>query len=192
MLDFPPWERDRGRLLRPISRRDLYTLEWCLQPKQQMLVAGCSEQRLPHLAHSGRNHDTHCLYLTLHTDTRLLCSPAGEWSKTKIKQSGAWSKKSKVKCFKCFSAFGYENCDIQSFTYSHSRVMHCCDSQANKRPTSYFWNSSELWVKVSSEGFAPIFAFMCQDSLIYLQVYYKKSQSVLFQLLYFSLTFLAV
>lgn len=29
--------------------------------KQQMLVAGCSERRVPHLAHSGGDHETFCL-----------------------------------------------------------------------------------------------------------------------------------
>lgn len=45
-----------------MSRQDLYNLEGHLWPKQQMLVAGCSERRVPHLARSGGDHETYCFY----------------------------------------------------------------------------------------------------------------------------------
>lgn len=43
------------------NQQDLYTSEGHWRPKQQMLVAGCSERRVPHLARSGGDHETYCL-----------------------------------------------------------------------------------------------------------------------------------
>lgn len=64
-------ERTRGRE----DRRTVF-----LWPKQQMLVAGCSERRVPHLAHSGGDHETFCLHsCTLRRHVTAL-SPASKFN----------------------------------------------------------------------------------------------------------------
>jgi len=88
-----------------------------------MLEAGCSERRVPHLARSGGDHETYCLYSRpphTHTHTHdgsLPPPPAGEFGNANIKGSAgrrATSEVNRSRYSRFLPVFVGGNRDIQS------------------------------------------------------------------------------